>query len=110
LAVTELQQFVAKGPHDQYRAPAYGLLASALEQAKDFKSAGEAYEQAARASQYPLVSGQMLLSAGRAYSAAGDTAAAARVLDKALKDHPNSPIATEAELRLGELGRFGAGG
>lgn len=108
LAVSELQQFIAKGPQSHYKAQAYGLLGSALEQTRDFKSAGNAYEQAAKASPYALVSGQMLLSAGRAYSLAGDTAAAASVYQKALGDHPDTPIATEAELRLGELGRFGA--
>jgi len=108
LAVSELQQFIARGPQPHYKAQAYGLLGSALEQAKDFKAAGDAYEQAAKASPYPLVSGQMLLSAGRAYTTAGDTAAAANVYQKALSDHPDTPIATEAELRLGELGRFGA--
>jgi tetratricopeptide (TPR) repeat protein len=109
LAVSELQQFVGKGPHAQYRAQAYALLGSALEQAKDFKSAGDAYEQAAKASLYALASGQMLLDAGRAYTVAGDTAAAERVYDRALREHTDTPIATEAKLRLGELGRFGAG-
>jgi tetratricopeptide (TPR) repeat protein len=109
LAVTELQQFVAKGPHAPFKGPAYGLLGSAYEQAKDFQAAGQAYEEAAKASPYTLVRGQMLLNAGRAYTIAADTAGAQRVYAQAVKDHPDTPIATEAELRLGELGRIGAG-
>ena len=109
LAVSELQQFVAKGPRAPYRAQAYGLLGSALEQARDFKAAGDAYEQAAGASTYALASGQMLLNAGRAYTLAGDSTAAGRVYQRALREHAGSPIATEAKLRLGELGRFDAG-
>jgi tetratricopeptide (TPR) repeat protein len=110
LAVSELREFLAKGPHAQYRAPAYGLLGAALEQARDYRAAGDAYEQGANAAQYPLLSGQMLLNAGRAYSVAGDTVAAQRVYERAAREHANSPISTEAQLRLGELGRFGAGG
>jgi TolA-binding protein len=108
LAVTELKQFVAKGPHQQYRAPAYALLGSALEEAGQFKAAGDAYEQGAQASQYGLVSARMLLDAGLAYVLAADTAAAVRVYQQVVKEHEDSPLAVEARLRLGELGRFDA--
>jgi TolA-binding protein len=108
LAVTELQQFVAKGLHDQYRSPAYALLGSALEEAHQFKAAGNAYEEAAKSSQYALVSARMLLDAGLAYTLAADTAAAVRVYEQVVKEHQDSPLAVEARLRLGELGRFDA--
>ena len=87
LAVTELQQFVAKGPHAQYRSQAYALLGAALEQADQFKAAGNAYEEAGKSSQYALVSARMLLSAGLAYTLAADTAAAVRVYQQVVKEH-----------------------
>jgi TolA-binding protein len=106
LAVSQLQDFVASGPSEQYRAQAYALLGVALEQTGQSKAAGDAYENGARVSPYQLLAAKLLLDAARAYTTAADTISAARVLQKVVDDFGDSPSAAEAHLRLGELGRY----
>jgi TolA-binding protein len=106
LAVTQLQDFVASGPREQFRAQAYDLLGEALEQTGQFKAAGDAFENGARQSPYKFVTAKLLLDAARSYTSAADTAAAVRVLQRLVDDFADSPAAAEAHLRLGELGRF----
>ncbi|MDH3495443.1 MAG: tetratricopeptide repeat protein [Gemmatimonadota bacterium] len=109
LAVADLQDFVAAGPSERYRAQAYGLLGAGLEQTGQFGSAGQAYEEAARASGYRLEQARQLLNAGRAFTAAADTAAAMRVLDRVVAEQAGSAAAAEAKIRLGELGKYTSG-
>jgi tetratricopeptide (TPR) repeat protein len=106
LAVTELRDFIAGRPKGQYRAPSYAALGAALEQTGQFAEAGQAYEEGAGAAEYTLVAARFLLDAGRAYMAAGDTAAALRIFERILQDHGETGAAAEARLRMGELGRF----
>ncbi|MEB3323616.1 MAG: tetratricopeptide repeat protein, partial [Synechococcaceae cyanobacterium] len=109
LAVTELQRFVDGGPSLEYRAQAYDLLGVALEQTGQLMAAGSAFERGADAAgqaQYGLMSANMLLNAGRSYAAAGDTTAAIRALERVLADHEETTAASEAKLRLAELGRY----
>lgn len=109
LAVADLQEFVASGPSERYRAQTYGLLGAGLEQTGQFQAAGQAYEQGAGASAYRLEQARLLLNAARAFAAAADTAAAMRVLDRVMADHAGTAAAAEAKVRLGELGRYAAG-
>jgi predicted negative regulator of RcsB-dependent stress response len=106
LAVTELRDFIARGPKDQYRAPAYAGLAAALEQTGDPAGAGKAYEDGAEFTQYDLLKARLLISAGRAYTAAGDTTSAVRAYEQVVANHGETPMAPEARLRLAELGRY----
>jgi TolA-binding protein len=106
LAATELRDFLAGGPRNQYRAPAYAGLGAALEQTGDPAGAGRAYEEGAGAAEYALVKARMLISAGRAYTAAADTAAALRAYELVLRDHGETVAAPEARLRLAELGHY----
>jgi predicted negative regulator of RcsB-dependent stress response len=110
LAATELQEFIAAGVKSQYRAQAYELLGLALEQSGQTAAAGRAFEDGAAAAdgEYRYLSASLLLSASRSYSAAGDTAAAVRVLERLQKDFDETSAAQEARLRLAELGRYGS--
>jgi TolA-binding protein len=106
LAVTQMQEFVAAGPKEQYRAQAYEALGVALEQTGQFRPAAEAYAHGADASRYSLLAGRLLLSAGQAYVLAGDTAAAVQTLQRVVSEFGSTPLGSEARVRLGELGRF----
>lgn len=106
LAVTELEQFLAAGPRQEFRAQAQGALGAALEQVGQFASAGRAYETGASVSEYKLLSSQFLMDAGRAFTLGADSASAIRVYQRILADHADTPAATEARVRLAELGRY----
>ena len=109
LAVTELQRFVDGDPNIEYRAQAYDLLGVALEQTGQLRAAGEAFERGAEAAgeaDYSLMKANLLLNAGRSFAAAADTAAAIRALERVLAEHDETTAASEARLRLAELGRY----
>ena len=108
LAATELREFVESGVKPQYRAQAYELLGLALEQSGQLGPAGRAFEDGADAAEtdYRYLSASLLLSASRSYSAAGDTTAAVRVLERLRTDFDETSAAQEARLRLAELGRY----
>jgi tetratricopeptide (TPR) repeat protein len=106
IAVNELREFIAEGPQPHYRGPAYAALGAALEDLGRFAEAGQAYEEGARASEYALVAARFLLDAGRAYMMAVDTAAALRIYQQVLKDHSETGAASEARLRMAELGQY----
>jgi tetratricopeptide (TPR) repeat protein len=106
IAVNELREFIADGPQPHYRGPAFGALGAALEDLGRFVEAGQAYEEGARVSEYSLVAARFLLDAGRAYMMAADTAAALRIYQEILKDHAGTGAASEARLRMAELGQY----
>jgi outer membrane protein assembly factor BamD (BamD/ComL family) len=106
MAVNEISEFIADGPQPQYRGPAYAALGAALEDLGRFAEAGQAYEEGARASEYALVAARFLLDAGRAYMTAADTAAALRIYQQILRDHGETGAASEARLRMAELGQY----
>jgi TolA-binding protein len=102
LAVDELR--VALPEIDpQFEAGAYHLLGTALENLGNMREAAEAYENAANASWYGLVSAQYLNDAARAFSLAGDTTAAIQTYRRVSDEYSDAPSATEAAVRLGEL-------
>jgi predicted negative regulator of RcsB-dependent stress response len=103
LAAEELRTALARGLADQFRAPAYGLLATALEEVGNLAEAGEAFAQASDAAWYVFLKAQYLTEAGRAFWAAGDTARAIATYERVLRDFEDAPSATEARVRLGEL-------
>jgi len=104
-AIGELTSFAESGPRPRFRAAAYNLLGTALEERGRFAEAGEAFQQAASAWPYDYLKAQALLEAGRAFRAGGDTARAAAAYERILADFSESPSALEARLRLGELRR-----
>ena len=103
LAVVGLREFLNGNPPDQYRTPASGLLAAALENAKQWEEAGKAYTQAANTAEVEYLKAQYLIDAGRAYRLGGKLEEAARAYRTILQKYPKSSSVTEAQVRLAEI-------
>lgn len=105
LAVASLREFLAQGPRARFRAPALGLLGTALEQAGNVSEAAQAYRDAGAAAEYELLGLQYLMEAARAFTAVGDTTEAAALYERILNEHSEAPGLSEVKLRLGEIRR-----
>ena len=103
LAVVGLREFLNGNPPQQYRTPASGLLAAALENAKHWDEAGKAYTQASNTAEVEYLKAQYLVDAGRAYRLGGKLDDAARVYRTILQKYPKSSSVTEAQVRLAEI-------
>lgn len=106
VAVAELRDYIDAGPREHYRVQAHALLGTALEQTGQMLAAAEAYLRGVEERSDDLLRAGLLIDAGRAFLAGGDTARAAAAYERVLTDFENAPRASEARLRLGELGRF----
>ncbi len=109
LAASELREFVAAGPRPAYRAQAHELLGVALEQTGQPQAAAQAYQDGAQAAAdagYTFLQAALLLSSGRTFVVAGDTAAALAAFEQVIRDFGETTAASEAKLRMGELGRY----
>lgn len=102
-AQAEMQRYIAQGPSAQFRAPAYGLLGNAFEQAQSLDSAAVAYRNAAQAAWYDFLEAQYLIDAARVLIQAGDTIEAAALYDRIITDLSETDMVMEARLRLGEI-------
>jgi outer membrane protein assembly factor BamD (BamD/ComL family) len=103
LAAVGLREYLASKPPQKYVAPANGLLGAALENAKRWAEAGEAYTQASNGSDVKYLKASYLVDAGRAYREAGKTPEAERAYRTVLQRYPDAPSFTEAQVRLAEL-------
>jgi outer membrane protein assembly factor BamD (BamD/ComL family) len=103
LAVVGLEDYLKTNPKPEYAVPARGLLGQALENVKRFDQAAAAYEAASGAADVDYLKAQYLVSAARAYGAAGKPADAIRVLQVIREKYPDTPSRTEADVRLAEL-------
>ena len=103
LAVVGLREFLNSEPPAQYRTPAHGLLGAALENAKRWVEAGNAYNEASKGAEVEYLKAKYLVDAGRAFAQGGRTDEAARAYRTVLEKYPESPSVTEAEVRLAEL-------
>jgi len=103
LAVVGLRDFLAANPKPQYRAPAYGLLGAALENAGRYPDAAEAYENASKAADLEYLKARYLIDAGRSYAAGGKKAEAEGAYREVVQKYPKSTSFTEAQVRLAEL-------
>ena len=103
LAVVGLREFLSSEPPAQYQTPAHGLLGAALENAKRWIEAGNAYNEASNAAEVDYLKAKYLVDAGRAFTQGGKTEEAARAYRTVLEKYPESPSVTEAEVRLAEL-------
>ncbi len=86
-----------------YQAQAYGLLGAAYENLGRTRDAGEAYQTGAEHARMDFLKAQMLSDAGRAWTAAGDTAKAVAVYRRIVEQLPKTGPVMEAKVRLGEL-------
>jgi outer membrane protein assembly factor BamD (BamD/ComL family) len=103
LAAVGLREFLSGNPPEQYRTPASGLLGAALENAKKWDEAGNAYSQASSTAEVDYLKAQYLVDAGRAYRMAGKPDDAARAYRTILQKYPKSSSVTEAKVRLAEI-------
>ncbi len=103
LAVVGLQEYLETNPKKVYRVPAQGLLGEALENAGRPEEAGQAYLGAATDAELDYLKAQYLLSAGRAFTNAGNVDEAFKALSSVLEKYPNTNAKTEATVRLSEL-------
>jgi predicted negative regulator of RcsB-dependent stress response len=102
-AMVELRKLIDGNPDEQFLAPAHGLLGAALEQAGSHVDAAQEYLAAAEAAWYDFLKAQYLIDAGRAYTTAGDTAAAIAAYERVMRDLSETDQALEAQVRLAEL-------
>jgi outer membrane protein assembly factor BamD (BamD/ComL family) len=103
LAVVGLQEFLASKPPAKYVAPASGLLGAALENAKRWADAANAYARAAEAAEVPYLKASYLVDAARAQRESGHPDVAIKTYRNILQKYPDSPSVTEAQVRLAEL-------
>lgn len=103
LAAVSLQDFLKAGPSAEFRGPAQGLLGRALENASRPADAAQAYATGADVAEVDYLRTELLLDAARAYVLAGDRDKAMASYRRIIKDFPDTPSRTEAEIRLAEL-------
>lgn len=103
LAVTGIREFIASKPDREFLAPAYGLLGAALENAAKPADAAEAYRDAAEAADVDYLKASYLVEVGRALTTAGQRDEAAQVYRDVVARYPETPMTTEAKVRLAEL-------
>ena len=103
LAAVGLQDFLKGNPSPQFRAPAYGLLGRALENAKRPGEAADAYGKASGTADVDYLRADYLLDAARAWMAAGEREKAIASYQRVTKDFLKTAANTEAEIRLAEL-------
>ncbi len=103
LAVVGLQDYLKTNPKKAYKVPAQGLLGEALENAGRPEDAGQAYLGAANDAELDYLKAQYLLSAGRAFTNAGNVDEAFKALSAIIEKYPDTNSKTEATVRLSEL-------
>jgi tetratricopeptide (TPR) repeat protein len=103
LAATNLREFLAGNPEPRYAAEASALLGAALENAKRWSEAGDAYMQAAEKASQDYLKATYLVDTGRAYRTGGMTDKAVRAYRTVVERYRKAPNLVEAQLRLAEL-------
>ncbi len=103
IAVDALRKFVGSNPPAYYAAGAWGMLGAALENAKQYDQAAEAYKRSSELAPeaYRKVDG--LLNASRALHLAGKADQSLALLREVLSKFPKeTPGVAEATVRLAE--------
>jgi TolA-binding protein len=103
LAAVGLRNFLAGKPSPEFAAPASGLLGAALENARKWSDAGDAFTSAARAADLDYLRARYLVDAGRAYREGGKTTQAVAAYREVIQKYPKTNSLTEAQVRLAEL-------
>jgi outer membrane protein assembly factor BamD (BamD/ComL family) len=103
LAAVGLRDFLAAKPAAKYAAPAYGLLGAALENARKWADAGDAFVSASRAAELDYLKARYLVDAGRAYREGDKTDRALAVYHEIIQKYPKTSSFTEAQVRLAEM-------
>lgn len=87
---------------DDFQASVHVVEAAGYEELKDFTSAAQQYEAAAKVTRFPADKAEYQADAARNYTAAGKKDLAKGIWSELAKDETN-PLAAEAKVRLGEL-------
>jgi len=87
---------------DDFKASVHVVEAAGYEELKDFTSAAQQYEAAAKVTRFPADKAEYQADAARNYAAGGKTDLAKALWTELAKDETN-PLAAEAKVRLGEL-------
>lgn len=103
LAVEDLRTFLRSNPPPRFRAGGYGLLGVALENIGQPAEAAAAYLEASQAAEMDHIKADALVSAARAFRAAGDTQQAVAALRTVTEVYRETAAFPVAEVRLGEL-------
>lgn len=103
LAAANLRDYLSTRPAARYAASANGLLGAALESSGRFADAGAAYQAASVEADVGYLKADFLLRAGKAYALAGKTDMASAALDTVVVKYRDTPLYTEAAVRLAEL-------
>jgi TolA-binding protein len=103
LAAVGLREFIQKNPPAKYLAPAYGLMGTALENAKRPAEAADAFRNASKSADLEYLKARYLIDAARAFKAGGKQPEAVAAYRTVIDSFPKSPSATEAKVRLAEL-------
>jgi predicted negative regulator of RcsB-dependent stress response len=106
--VTVLEKASASRDSKEFGSSLQALIAAGYESQGKFKDAADRYVRAADAALFPLEKQKLQADAARAYGAGGDKTKAS-ALWKSLTTDPDSPVAGEARVRLGELSAQPAG-
>ncbi len=99
--IEHLQRYVGSAP-DHMRAAFHSQIAAGYEEAGNFSEAAAAYLRAADVAQFGADKSVYRADAARAYTLAGNTAAAKQLWEAEAADL-SSPVSGEARVRLGEL-------
>jgi TolA-binding protein len=103
LAAVGLREFLTTKPAPEYAAPANGLLGAAMENARKFGEAGDAFLAASKQADLPYLKARYLLDAARCYREAGKTAEAIAAYREVIQKYPKTSSVTEAQVRLAEM-------
>ena len=99
--ITELER-LSGGADPELGATVEAQIAAGYEELKKFAEAADHYRRAAERARFGTDSALYMAAAARAYTSAGNTAAAQKIWADLAKDD-SSPVAGEARVRLGEL-------
>lgn len=104
IAINALRQFASGRHSDFVKASAWALMGGALEDAGKSREAAEAFRQASQSARLDFLKAQYLIDAGRAFTAARDTAAARTAYGEILSKFGRLDQAAEARVRMAEIG------
>ena len=80
-----------------------GCSGAALENARKWSDAGDAFSNASKAADLPYLRARYLMDAGRAYREGGKTQEAIAAYREVIQKYPKTSSLTEAQVRLAEL-------
>lgn len=103
LAISTLEEFVAKNPPSNYASPANGLLGTGYEDVGRYDEALKAYQKAADEARDDYLKASLLLDAGRSAKLAGKKEEAVKIYNQIVDKFGDTAARSEAEVRLSEL-------